>query len=172
LWRRRTHFDSAMNFDDPNLIQLGMRQQPLSSLTGRAPFLQLLRAEQTSLKRVWFEMNLLCNSSMIDGSHIYLRVMKEQRRFENLLVLRWRVGKNYRVWESMGSELSVLAAPVRQHYEGLNRRAEELTLIARIMCLTISRLEKHLQERSEFAFLSKRGSKRPKDLAESIEAHR
>ncbi len=129
-------------------IQIGLSTLTVDQLQGRPAFVALLRQAQASLSVIAQEMDATVKNSRIKGVPMSLHV-ETRRDAEKTRFLRWYgYGKN-RTWESFADDLGALTAPMRRHYEQLNRRAKELNTLSMLLQHTVRKLEGHLDKRLE-----------------------
>ena len=106
---------------------LAVGGESLAGFTGKASFVALMKANQIRQQEIHTEMLYLIQQSKIDGSPLNL-----QKHFRSSLNwnLRWRIRRGTRqdhvLWSNIEVDLAKLPIPVQQHYERLNRRAQEL----------------------------------------------
>lgn len=126
------------------LLQPGTEGFVLAQFTGRPAFMNLMRSQQACLKQILIEMELLAESSLINGSSIRARV---EKRKDGARFLRWYAFGRNRNWEDILPDMKALTAPVKRHFESVNRRMGELNVLSLMYQQSIKRLEAHLKNR-------------------------
>lgn len=126
------------------LLQPGSNDFVVAQFTGRPAFMNLIRSQQACLKQILIEMELLAESSLINGSSIRARV---EKRRDGARFLRWYAFGRNRNWEDILPEMKSLTAPVKRHFESVNRRMGELNVLSLMYQQSIKRLEAHLKNR-------------------------
>ncbi len=114
----------------------------IDELRGRAAFATLHKLNEKSTVQARIEMRDLVNQSVVEGTHIRLQVARSgQRHF-----LRWKYRNLAVTWDAVQPHLSGLPAPVRKHYEQLQRRVLELNAISRMFECVRNEIQKLMQQ--------------------------
>ncbi len=114
---------------DEQPVQVGLVRVTIADLHGRHAFLMLGRQNDRSIAELLIAMREAVQASKVAGTTIRLNVVKSQdRRF-----MRWSKRSTYQTWEAIQLELADLPAPVRRHYEQLQRRVMELNALSSLL---------------------------------------
>lgn len=109
-------------------IQIGMTTLDLNDLTGRAAYVSLAKANEASDKAVRIAMREIYQQAKVDGVPVKLHLTNAGNRY----FLRWLLNHKAAKWEAVAEHLVDYPAPVRKHYELLQRRVLELNVLTSI----------------------------------------
>jgi hypothetical protein len=114
----------------------------IDELRGRSAFANLHKLNEKSTAEASIEMRDLVKQSVVEGTHIRLQVARSGKRH----FLRWKYRNLAVTWEALHPHLIALPAPVRKHYEQLQRRVLELNAISRMFEGVRNEIQKLMQQ--------------------------
>lgn len=109
-----------------NNSTIAMAVADLSELSGRAAFMALAKANESTQVAVLVQMREMMQLAKVKGSTIRLQIAKaaSDRKF-----LRWTIQYKYVSWDVVQTLLDDLPMDVQKHYKSINRRIVELNAV-------------------------------------------
>jgi hypothetical protein len=125
--------------------QLGLGGLRVQQIRGKPGFLALIQANELAVRDIAIEMEELMDRCRIDGVAISLIASRNTKA--KTLHLRWRYRNRHCTWDSLEQVREGLTAPIRLHFERIQKRVLELNSLALIAQMAINRCEHQIGKR-------------------------